>query len=70
MRKLLTFLIALGALVFAVISPAGANGMLFLAQSAPPPVSFLRQRQFEYDRRHVFYVHLPKHWYRECKYPL
>jgi len=34
MRKLLTFLIALGAIVFAVVSPGIANGVLFLAQSA------------------------------------
>jgi len=31
MRKLLTFLIALGAIVFVVVSPVSANGVLFLA---------------------------------------
>jgi len=34
MRKLLTFLMALGAIVFAVVSPVSANGVLFLAQSS------------------------------------
>jgi hypothetical protein len=34
MRKLLTFLIALGAIVFAVVSPVSANGVLILAQRA------------------------------------
>ena len=36
MRKLLTFLMALGAIVFAVVSPVSANGVLFLAQSSAP----------------------------------
>ena len=36
MRKLLTFLIALGAIVFAVVAPVGATGRLLLA--APKPV--------------------------------
>jgi hypothetical protein len=35
MRKLLTFLIALGAIVFAIVSPVSANGVLILAQSRP-----------------------------------
>jgi hypothetical protein len=37
MRKLLTFLIALGAIIFAVVSPASANAALFLA--GPKPVA-------------------------------
>ena len=38
MRKLLTFLIALGAIVFAVVSPASAKGVLFLA--GPKPITY------------------------------
>ena len=34
MRKLLTFLIVLGAIVFAVVAPVSANGVLFLARSS------------------------------------
>ena len=37
MRKLLTFLIALGAIVFAVVAPVSANGVLILA--GPKPVA-------------------------------
>jgi len=40
MRKLLTFLIALGAIVFAVVSPVSANGVLILAGSKPATSSY------------------------------
>jgi len=50
MRKLLTFLIALGAIVFAVVSPVSANGVLFLARSGNQSANFAALNANQHSR--------------------